>query len=92
MSINSSYDYFKNSQGDAHFYYAQCKTNRQHDWKYLYDSPSYEKVLQEVKDSKMRVEKLMNHDDPSQRKYNTRIYKSMKWRIIKADMELLPEV
>ena len=87
MSINSSYDYFKNPQGEAHFYYAQCKTNRQHDWKYLYDSPSYEKVLQEVKDSKMRVEKLMKHG-----KYNTRIYKSMKWRIIKADMELLPIV
>jgi hypothetical protein len=90
MSINLSYDFFANNEGDAHFYYAQCKTNRMRDWKYLFDSPSYEKVLQGVKESQMRVENLMNHADPSQRKYNIKCYKSMKWRIIKVDAELLP--
>jgi hypothetical protein len=86
MSLNYSYDYFANKQGEAHFYYAQRKTNRMRDWKYLYDSPSYEKVLQEVKDAQERVDKLLASGD----KAYARLYKTMKFRIIKVDAELLP--
>ena len=86
MSLNYPYDYFANNQGEAHFYYAQSKTNRMKDWKYLYDSPSYEKVVEEVKKAQERVDKLISSGD----KAYARLYKSMKFRIIKVDAELLP--
>ena len=86
MSLNSSYDYYSNPQGDAHFYHAQSKNNRMKDWQYLCEFPSYEKVLQEVKEAQERVKKLLATGD----KGYARHYKTMKYRILKVDIELIP--
>ena len=86
MSLNSSYIYFANKQGDAHFYHAQSKNNYMKDWQYLCESASYEKVLQQVKDAQERAKKLVETGD----KGYARHYKTMKYRILKVDIELLP--
>jgi hypothetical protein len=88
MSINTAYDYQANSQGEAHFYYAQYKNNRMREWYYACDSGSLEDVIQHIKEAKERAEQQIQKGD----KYYISRYKTMKWRIIKADMELLPEV
>jgi len=85
MSLNLSYDFYANQQGDAHLYYAQCKNNRMSSWKYLYDSGSQEKVLQFVEGAKKRGEELLKTGE----KYYLAHYKSMKYRILKVDIEQL---
>jgi hypothetical protein len=86
MSINSSYDFYANSQGDAHIYYAQYKNNRMREWRYLRDSGSYEEVLQELKEAKKRAENLVATGE----KYYVNHFKTMKYRILKVDIELIP--
>ena len=85
MSLNLSYEYYVNPKGEAHLNYAQCKNNRMNGWKYLYDSGSYEKVLHFVEDAKKRGEELLKTGE----KYYQRHYKSMKYRILKVDIEQL---
>jgi hypothetical protein len=85
MSLNLSYDYYANQQGDAHLYYAQCKNNRMNGWKYLYDSGSHEKVLQFVEQAQKRGEELLKTGES----YYQRHYKNMKYRILKVDIEQL---
>jgi hypothetical protein len=88
MSINSSYDYLNNEQGNAHFYYAQYKNNRMREWQYLRDSGSYEVILQGIEDAKERAKKLVETGE----KYYKSHYKTMKYRVLKVDIELLPIV
>ena len=86
MSINSSYNYYANPQGDAHLYYAQYKNNSMKKWRYLRDSGSYDEILQDVKESQNRAKACLESGE----KYYKRYYKTMIWRILKVDIEILP--
>jgi hypothetical protein len=57
------------------------------DWRYLRDSGSLEEVLQDVKESKDRANAILASQSD---KWSVGHYKTMKWRIIKVDAELIP--